>query len=412
MLRLSSSLVAGLTVLLGLGGCAAPRDAFERAERSLGRQDLPGALLAFDAVPISHARYPEARASALSVERRMRRGHELMLEGLLLRGEWRDQEALEVLERARAIWPRMPGVQVLIHATRNRARLMRERTTAATATESPILVPELLAGATPPPAPSVEIATAPRTGFDLPSLVPSSPIPLLPGPGPGPHPEDPAPAGPQAVAKKPARTAQVPVGDGGAAAKPGAAADTTPVARSGGSDGAGAARPGPPGPVRRAGADAGRSGTAVAGPSTVTRRVGEDEAERNGDGGSVPDSSTATKRVASQPAGKRATATAPGGSDPVAMGLVAVETRLGRGDLEAAVADLIELSQRFPTDARVRLRLARVLHQRALQRYGLGQLTSAIVDWERVIVLDPNNAVARKQLATARAEADPGSPRR
>src|SRR5690606_32346304 len=55
----------------------------------------------------------------------------------------------------------------------------------------------------------------------------------------------------------------------------------------------------------------------------------------------------------------------PTGEDPVALGLVSVEGRLSRGELSLAVHDLIELSRRFPIDARVNVRLGRLLHQRA-----------------------------------------------
>jgi hypothetical protein len=91
--------------------------------------------------------------------------------------------------------------------------------------------------------------------------------------------------------------------------------------------------------------------------------------------------------------------------DPVATGLVAVESRLARGELELAVVELLELSVRFPQEPRVGVRLARVLHQRALQRYGQGALAAAIADWERVVELDGDNALARSLLAAARAEA-------
>jgi hypothetical protein len=88
----------------------------------------------------------------------------------------------------------------------------------------------------------------------------------------------------------------------------------------------------------------------------------------------------------------------------VALGLVAVETRLGRGQLEAAVADLLELARRFPTEPRVRLRLVRLLHQRALLRYGDGAVAMAIADWQRVLEIDPNHHAARRLLEAAERE--------
>jgi len=95
---------------------------------------------------------------------------------------------------------------------------------------------------------------------------------------------------------------------------------------------------------------------------------------------------------------------APVAGDAVSTGLVAVEVRLGRGDLDLALVDLLDLARRHPDDPRVRTRLARVLHQRALLRYGHGSLAGAIHDWERVVELEPGNVCAIDLLATARAE--------
>ena len=47
------------SVLLVLAACAAaPSDSFGRAQAALGRDDLLGALLAYDSVPVMHVRYP------------------------------------------------------------------------------------------------------------------------------------------------------------------------------------------------------------------------------------------------------------------------------------------------------------------------------------------------------------------
>lgn len=91
--------------------------------------------------------------------------------------------------------------------------------------------------------------------------------------------------------------------------------------------------------------------------------------------------------------------------DAVSLGLCAVEARLGRGELELAVVDLLGLARRFPADPRVAARLSRVLHQRALQRYGQGAVAGAIHDWERVVELDPGHVIAANLLAAARTEA-------
>ncbi len=94
-----------------------------------------------------------------------------------------------------------------------------------------------------------------------------------------------------------------------------------------------------------------------------------------------------------------------GDDDAISLGLVAMETRLARGELELAVLDLLELARRHPIDFRVQDRLARVLHQRALLRYGQGALAAAIADWERVITIQPDNRVVRALLDAVRAEA-------
>jgi hypothetical protein len=256
----------GLLVGLVLSACSTTYDACDAAERSLLAQDLPGAIVAFDTVPVEDKRYPEARAAALTVEHRMRRGHEILLQALLLRGEWRDDEAIEVLHHARSIWPRMPGVDAMISATEHRAKMLRKSALTKPISEPPV---------------------------ELPMPVPEAATQSLEG-----------------------------------------------------------ARP----------------------------LVDQESAPE-------------VQRVAW-----------PGGQDPVMLGLAAVETRLGSGDLEAAVAELIELSRRWSDDVRVSLRLASVLHQRALQRYGQGHLAGAIVDWERVAVLNPRNTLAKTLLAAVRAE--------
>ncbi|MBL8750427.1 MAG: tetratricopeptide repeat protein [Planctomycetes bacterium] len=94
-----------------------------------------------------------------------------------------------------------------------------------------------------------------------------------------------------------------------------------------------------------------------------------------------------------------------GDEDAISLGLVQVETRLARGELELAVLDLLELARRHPVDFRVQDRLARVLHQRALLRYGQGALAAAIADWERVIAIQPDNRVVHALLDAVRAEA-------
>lgn len=291
--------VIGIGLLAG--GCqVSPRDDYAAAERALLRHDLPAALQAFDAVPVAHARYPEARAAAAGVERRMRRSHEHLLEGLLLRSEWRDREALVALQRAKEIWTGLPGVDVLIRATEHRIGLFAAGAVSEVAAAAPSAVPAVPV-VPPPAAPSTPVVAAVQE-IDLARALPAAPTVLAAG----------APA-------------------------------------------------------------------ALAGPSAV-----EPELE-----------------VAATPQNASPTAADEG----VAVGLMRVEARLGSGDLEGAVAELFGLAARYPAEVRVRLRLVRVLHQRALLRYGQGALGAAIRDWERVTELDPQHAVARNLLAAARAEA-------
>ncbi|MBL9076565.1 MAG: hypothetical protein JNL08_03625 [Planctomycetes bacterium] len=244
-----------LLVATLFAGCATrPSDPFAIAQAAAHRDDLLSALLAYDAVPVLHPHYPEARAGAAAVELRMRRGHELMLQGLLHRGEWRDAEALQCLEQARTVWPDLPGVEALIAATRHRLQLF--------ATEP---------AAVPMPAPAVAVAAAPAV------VEPPPPVP-----------------------------------------------EFVPTAS-------------------------------------------EDES--------------------------------------ITLGLVTVESQLGRGELESAVVDLLELARRFPTDPRVQRRLARVLQQRALLRYGQGALTAALLDLERILAIEPDNVEVLTLLRAVRDEA-------
>lgn len=259
-----------LLAMLGVAACQTPpRDSFAIAQAAMRRDDLLNALLAYDAVPVLHPSYPEARAGAAAVELRMRRGHELLLEGLIRRGEWRDAEALHCLERARSIWPDLPGIDALITATRHRLDLF-----AAAAASFP--------------------------------------------------PNEDAPT-------------------------------TTPVA--------------------------------VAVPDPVAPEPG------------LPAAAPAPRLLLSELA-----------DESITLGLVAVEARLGRGEFECAVVDLLELARRFPDDLRVQRRLARVLHQRALLRYGQGALTAALLDLERVLAIEPDNGEVVGLLHAVRAEATAATP--
>ncbi len=268
-----AGVVASVGLLL-LAGCATtPADSFAAAQAAMRRDDLLAALLAYDAVPVAHPRYPEACAGAAAVEVRLRRGQELMLAGFERRADRQDAAALQYLQQARDVWPGLPGVEVMIAATRH--RLQRAGFASDRADHVPIRIPL-------PAADASEL-----TASDFP-----------------------------------------PNGD---------------------------------------------SGTGVAGASQLAPLEPAEES--------------------------------------VVLGLVAVETRLGRGELELAVVDLLELARRFPSDVRVQRRLARVLHQRGLLRYGQGALTAALLDWERVLAIEPENREIADLLQAVRAEASPAAPR-
>ena len=288
-----------LLLLLGLAACVTQiQDPFEAAEHALREHDLVGALLAYDAVPLSHPRYSEAHAAAASVEGRIRRCHEMLLEALTLRSEWRDTDALGFLRLARAIWPSMPAVDGLIAATEKRLRSFEPGADGEGR-------PDPLA-AWPEPSPLAEI-------------------------GPG--------------RRQPA--------------------DSTPAAEA----------------LAAAQASPGQAPAPESNDTTSSRQ------------------------------GNSATST-----DAVARGLAQVESRLGRSDLQGAVADLFELARRFPSDARVQARLARLLHQRALLLYGQGAVNGAIADWEQLLEMYPSHPLAAEMLRAARAELDadaaPAPPRR
>jgi hypothetical protein len=307
-------------IALVAAACAVPpRDPFAAGQWALGRHDLVSALRSFDSVPVAHVHYPKARAAAAAVERSMRRGHELMVQALLLRAEWRDQEALDVLREAQELWPSLPGIQTLLAATRQRANLFG----------APAVVGVVEPPTKPPPPPTV--------------LVTAGSVPAVPA----------EPVRPVAAPESPAATdVLAPVASPREVAAP---ADPEPVAEA--IQAAPAGESAPPAEPREA----------PAAPAEPPVRPLERE-------------------------------------DPVAPVLVAVEGRLTRGELEGAVADLLEVAQRFPGDLRVRLRLAKLLHQRALMRYGSGALAAAIDDWQRVVELEPQNETARAMLSAARLE--------
>jgi tetratricopeptide (TPR) repeat protein len=276
-----------LVVALSCAACVtSPPDPYSQGERALLRGDLLTALSAFDRVPVDHLHYPEARAAAVGVEHRMRKSQELLLEGLLLRTEWRDDEAVAAFQRARSVWPSQPCAGELIQATQARMRLFENGKGAIGRTRT------MLPGA------AADVAAAP----------PNQEKAIAPPPG----------------------------------ATPGVEVQFAPVDKP--------AEITPP-----------RPGTE----SPTADDLGEDQ---------------------------------------VGNRLATIEAMLGRGRFDDAVSDLLGLYRQRPEDLRVRLRLARVLHQRALLRYGQGSVVSAITDWQRVVELDPSAEDARRLLQLAQRE--------
>lgn len=165
-------------VPLLLTACALrPGDPFERAERELARSRLLHALEALDAVPISHARYPDVRAYAADAERRVQLCQELMLEAVQLRRARRDRDALERLRLALAQWPSAPGLARWISVTEQRIA------TFAVLAPGDGDVPEGAAAALEAPAAPVSDASMLPAPLAEPALPP--PAPALPPQEPG-----------------------------------------------------------------------------------------------------------------------------------------------------------------------------------------------------------------------------------
>lgn len=385
-----------------------PKDPFAAAEHALARNDLLRALQAYDAVPVKHVRYPDARAAAGDVEQRMRRCHELILEALMLRAEWRDKEALERLERAADHWPGQPSLQLWIAATEERLRLFGDRH-AETAEHQPAAPVPLIEiqkpgqggvvmshGVPAPVAVGDDVASGDGSEREAtrivvgPVEVPSrGPLPMVPMESKPAREQGSGEVQPPVAIQQPstapepsARSSQPEHSDPGPTGKP----DVQPVAQTEPTtSGSGTVGGQPESPV------------AVAGESRSESAQPEEPA-RPSEVVKSPPSPVAA------PAGPTPTRRLPMSQDPVALGMVSVEAALGRGELTVAVRDLIELARRFPDDKRVNVRLSRLLHQRALMHYGSGAVAAAIADWQRVLKIEPDNQRVRRLLQRARAE--------
>lgn len=391
--------------LLLFGACnLPPKDPFVAAEGALRRHDLLRALQAFDAVPVKHERYPEARAAAAGVEQRMRRCHELILEALMLRAEWRDAEALEALHRAFDHWPGQPNLHLWIATTKKRMRLFAASSDdAVTAPEWPAApLVETAPGSVGPAAAATNLGATPDAAKDDPATTRRDPVEV---PSRGPLPMVPMQssqaADPTAAANAPptgevANTAHdvapalpqnaPPSGIPGSAPQTGeqpvaSTANQAPVTAP--TTGVAAGHALPSGPVST---------------STVGKPVTEAASDPIGKPIHRSEVASAPEQTANNE--RRV----PSAMDPVALGLVAVAKNLGRGERTVAVRDLIELARRFPGDERVNRRLSRLLHQRALMHYGAGAVAAAVADWQRVLLIDPGNETVRRMWKRAVAE--------
>jgi tetratricopeptide (TPR) repeat protein len=104
-----------------LAGCqSVPADPLRTASRHAETGRFLEALQALDRLPPSHADYTQARTLAQALERRIRTSQEKVLEGLSLRAEWRDVEAVRCFEEALEIWSHVVAARGLKSATENR----------------------------------------------------------------------------------------------------------------------------------------------------------------------------------------------------------------------------------------------------------------------------------------------------
>lgn len=386
----------GFAVLLLSSACTLPPvDPFVGAQKAMKRHDLLSALKQFERVPVDDPRYQDARAAASDVEQRIRRCHELVLEALKLRAEWRDSEALRALYRARQQWPDQPDLAQWISATENRLELfgyskpkaLPPEKESALAVEAPVAEVEI---------PSFHysqgdlaaIRSIDRESEESPAI--SDPQPALPTVAETTADLDSA----ASVEPEPvARTQQAPDDDHTALEVSPVASAVTPTGSNVLSD------------------DVPKASTSEDGPNVISSRS-DDVAVSVGaavmsdsDLVVAPARDVAVEVVETPAASEIANPTRPALSeDPVALGLVLVEARIGLGELNLAVGDLVELLQRFPNDRRVSGRVVDLLYQRALMYYGRGSMAAAFADWQFLLELDPDNRAVKKMIARAHVE--------
>ncbi len=83
--------------------------------------------------------------------------------------------------------------------------------------------------------------------------------------------------------------------------------------------------------------------------------------------------------------------------------LAGIEEQIQQGRIEPAMAELAAMVERSPQDPRARNRLGPLLHQRALLRYGQGEVEGAVADWREALALR-SDPLMRRMLAAAEAE--------
>ena len=294
---LASTVAIGLVLSACRTPPPAPTDSFVVGQQQAESGALLEALVRLDSVALAHDKYSEARNLSQAVERRLRKSQQLILLGLEMRREWRDDEAIDLFRQALTVWPGTPHAMQLIRATRQRLLALGKPEKGA--------VGETLA-----------VTTSPREPSANQSDPPAAPITEV-------APREPTPEKPDAKDVDKNR---------------------------------------------------------IVTPPQQTSSPGNKKL--------TPISKAARQRMKTLQAA-----------------LVHVERYLQRGDLRKALDLLATLHSEQP-DAKLGQMFARVLHQRALLRYGRGLIPGAVHDWRRVLELHPKHPQARAFLKSAQAELD------
>ena len=387
-------------LLLGTACSLPPVDPFAGAESAIKSRQLLAALKHLESVPVDDPRYQDARVVASQVERRIRRSHESVLEALQLRSEWRDTEALHALHRAKQEWPGQPDLDQWISATRKRLELFGYGTPRAFAAAEQGLEPanssEVEAGDVSSSLGSPEYSPGDLAALRFIDRDAEEDRSI----------EVPEPESPEGV---------------------GVQEGLSPLASTNPADLIEQV------PVQEALASPDSQVTGVDLPPEATAKVDyeprasilRDESEpseiMNGGAPEVLGNATNSEsnvvvapvaeasqevQVGSAAPAIVETARPPLSDDPVALGLVSVEARIGLGEFDLAVLDLVELLQRFPKDRRIHRRVIGLLYQRALMHYGRGKIAAAVADWQFLLEMDPGNRAVEKMVTRAVTESE------